>query len=563
MRSLIRKQSFFYANLVLLFFLLNGFCSRSACRLDLSRDQINSVSKSTARIFQSLKEPVLLEAYVSKDVTGEITSEIQPILGILYEMERVANDKLRLRVYNPNTEELRNKARERGIRGIPITQQKEIEASVRLGYFGVYLQKGEKSALIPLVDQNWFINDLEYRILREIRRFERSDKKSGVGIVQAKGAPDIYAWTRPQDQSKDNFYGFKTNLGKELGAIDDVSLEAPVPAKIQILLLMGLPQLELMEAYHLDQFLLRGGNLICMLGAFKFEMRAGDPRLARLGLGGTGASLGMATVPKEELEALNAWLAKYGITLRNEILFEPKQAMPVWDFQGQFPRQILYPAWALYARKTGNIVGKHPALESIEQLVFPWFSSLDLQEAKQPGLKFQILVRSSPQAISRPSASLDYIEVQKTSQNAREFLGRQAPLAVLASGKFKSAYPSLKDLPKGADRVLHLKEQAKDTSSHLAVIGTPYMVSDILLRNQLGTSIFRLNNAFLLNLIEAVTGDSELAAARSRQRTLSTIIVKSKLLQNMISWGFSLILPLALGLWGAWRLKERNKKRAL
>ena len=101
MRAFIKKQSFFYANLVLLFFLLNGFFSRSACRLDLSRDQINSVSKSTARVFKSLKEPVLLEAYISKEVTGEITSELQPILSILYVMERIADDKLKLADLQP------------------------------------------------------------------------------------------------------------------------------------------------------------------------------------------------------------------------------------------------------------------------------------------------------------------------------------------------------------------------------------------------------------------------------------------------------------------------------
>ena len=236
----------------------------------------------------------------------------------------------------------------------------------------------------------------------------------------------------PKTKAQDNLYGFKTSLGKELGTVDSITLDAPVPAKIRSLLLVGLPQLKPEEIYALDQFLLRGGNLICMLSAFTFQMRGSDPRLARFGLSGAGGSLGMANVPKEELEGLNAWLAKYGISLRNEILFEPTQPMPVWDFQGQFPRQILYPAWALYTRKTGNIVGQHPALESVEQLVFPWFSSLDVQEAKQSGLKYQTLVQSSSQAISLPAANLDYIEVQKISQNAKEFLGRQAPLAVLA-----------------------------------------------------------------------------------------------------------------------------------
>ncbi len=559
--SLVQTRAFFYTNVVLFFFLINGVCSRTNYRLDLTQDQINSVSSSTKKVFESFEETVLIEAYISRAVTGEISSELQPILGILYEMERVGGRKLKLRVYNPDNEEERAKAQERGIRGISIAEQKDVEASVRLGFFGLYIQKGEDSVVLPLLDRSGFISDLEYRVLREIKRFGQSSTKSGIGIVKAPGSSEIRTWTRAEDQNKDNLYGFKVTLEKELGEVKEVELNARVPAQIHTLLLVGTPRLEAEEFYYLDQFLLRGNNLICMLGAFQFQISAGDPRMARFGMG--GGSLGTARVGKEELEKINAWLGKYGLGLKGEILLEPSQPMPVWDFQGRFPRQIPYSAWAVYTRQTKNVIGKHPSLAPIEQMVFPWFSSLEVKEALQPKVKFQTLIQSSSQAISLPTLNLGYGEVQKASQGGQARLGYQAPIAVLAKGSFQSAYPSKREIPKGADRLLHLKEQLKESSSHFVLMGTPYLVSDILLRNQMGTSVFSLNRAFIFNLLEAVEGDTDLVAARSRQKTLSTLIVKSKLMKSVISWSFSLGLPLLLGIGGAVRLSRRGHKRGI
>ena len=565
MKKIIQTQAFLYCNLLVLFFLLNGICARSAWRLDLSRDQINSVSESTARVFQALDEPVLIEAFISKEVTGEISGETQLIFNTLYEMDRVAGEKLKLLIYNPDHEDLRNKAQERGIQGVQIAQQKEIESSVRLGYFGLYVQKGEQSTVIPLLDGNWFVKDLEYRLLREIKSFGRGGEyKSNIAFAMATGSPEIYAWTRQQDQNKDNFYGFKNTLSKELGAVDSIELNLPIPARIQSLILMGLPELAEKEIYNLDQFLMRGGNLICMFSSFEFTMQLANARPNPYVLGGSGKTLGRASIKEKELAALNEWLGKYGITLRGEIIIEPSQPMPIWDFKGSFPKQILYPAWAVYTREAGNIVAKDPALKGIEQLVFPWFSSLDVKNAKQAKLKFHNLVQSSSRAVSLKSTSLDYSEIQRMSQSANDFIGRQVPLAVLASGSFKSAY-SKANIPndKDIDKSLHRSEQLVDSTSNLLVIGTSYLLSDVLLQNQIGIKIFSLNNSFLLNLLELVEGDTDLADARGRQSTISTLIVSSSFVSSFISWTFSLGLPLLIGIFGVMRLVNRNKKRGL
>ncbi len=562
LRAFIEKPAFFYCNVLLLFFLSNGLFTKGACRIDLSHDGVNSVSASTKQVFSSLDAPVLLETYVSRQVSGEIASGLEPILSILHEMERVAKGKIHLRIYEPDTQELRQKAEERGIRGLPIAQQKDIEASVRLGYFGIYLQKGDDSVVIPLIDRNWFVGDVEYRILREIKRFGKAKEDSNIAFLQAPGTVEIKAWTTQADQNKDNLYGFKSTLERELGKTQEIKLDAPVPSSVKSLLIIGLPRLEEKEIYYLDQFLMRGANLICMLRGFQFEMRPPDPRLAQLGLAGGSSSLGASSIEEAELNGLNAWLSKYGITLKGEIILEPRQAMPVWDFNGRFPLQIPYPAWAIYARGTGNIIGKEPALAPVEQLVFPWFSSIDVKEALQANASFETLVQSSQEAIALASANLGYQEVQSLARSTAQRLGYRAKLAVMAKGKFQTAYPQAK-VPQGIDKALHLEKQTAESTSHIVVISTPYMLADILFRHPNGAQIFHLNNAFLMNLLEAVEGDTELAAARSRKRTLFTMNLSSKALQSLITWGFSLGLPFSLGLWGALRLARRNRKRGL
>ena len=172
-----KKIRFFYANIIILFFLSNGVISRANLQLDLSKDRINSVTRSTKKVFRSLETPVLVEAYITQKVTGEILRGILPIVSTLKEMKRIGGDKIQLRIYDPDTEDLRNKAQSREIQGIQVEERKDAEASVRLGYFGVYMQMEDKSHSINLIDKNWFVRDIEYRILKTSQKISSKQGK--------------------------------------------------------------------------------------------------------------------------------------------------------------------------------------------------------------------------------------------------------------------------------------------------------------------------------------------------------------------------------------------------
>lgn len=560
-RLLLEKNKIFYANIIILFFLSNGVISRANLQLDLSKDRINSVTRSTKKVFRSLETPVLVEAYITQKVTGEILRGILPIVSTLKEMKRIGGDKIQLRIYDPDTEDLRNKAQSREIQGIQVEERKDAEASVRLGYFGVYMQMEDKSHSINLIDKNWFVRDIEYRILKQVKKFLQSKEKSGIAFAEVPGAVSIVPWSRIQDKNKDNLYGFKSVLRQEKGEIESILLNTRIPDRIQTIFLVGLPRLEKKEEYYLDQFLLRGGNLICMFKSFQFQIKDPDPRLAQFGVSG-GGSLGNASLEREDVKKLNEWISGYGISLKTEILLEPKQAMPVWDFQGRIPFQTIYPAWAVYSKQTGNLMSKKEAMTPITQLVIPWFSSLILKETIQSNVQYEVLAQTSLNAVSVDFANMNYKEVQRLASSTKQYLGYKAPIAVWASGKFNSVFtPS--SIPSGVRRNFYQRTQQEETQGNLAVIASPYMVSDILLHNQNGLQVFNLNRAFLLNLLEMMEGDTDLAEARSRQPTLSTLNVESKFFQKLVSWILSFAFPVFFGIFGTLYLIRRAKKRGV
>ena len=99
---------FILINVVLAFVLLNLVASQAYVRLDLTRDQVNSLSESSHQVFSELKQNVIVEAYISRDVPGEIQAVLDPIIAQLQQMDRVGGDRLEVRIYDPTTEDLKD-----------------------------------------------------------------------------------------------------------------------------------------------------------------------------------------------------------------------------------------------------------------------------------------------------------------------------------------------------------------------------------------------------------------------------------------------------------------------
>lgn len=552
------SRPFLIFNAVLLFVLVNGVAAKLSCRADLSRDKLNSLTASSKEVMSRVEDPVLVEAYISTDVPGEILSLLHPVISQLEEFQRVGGDKVRVRIINPDSEEKRKLAESRGIQGMPLEEQKAAEVSTKLWYFGIYIQSGEKSALLGL-DDGRLLDELEYRLLKEIKRLTRKEQASGLGLVRVPGALEARRWQNIKDQSKDNLYGFRTFAERDSGPMADVTLADPVPSTVDTLILAGLPRMEDKEIYYLDQFLMRGGNLVFLAKGFDFQMQETDPQLARLGIGGPGG--GLATVPEADLKSVNAWLGKYGITVNGEILFEPQRPAPAHDVYEKRIREVPNPSWAVYSREDGQIKDDLPAVRYARQVVMPWFSGLTLNEKAQPQARYYTLVESTGSAVRRTSSQMDLREMLKVGQKGDTFV-EPRPVAAMTRGRLTSAF-SPDTIPKGVDKATFRAGQTGDTVSSVLVVGTAYLVSDMLLKNEINLQMFRINWAFLSNLIEAARGDNELAAARARVRTLDFLRDTPRFFEIIFSWFHVLAIPGILAVYGTLRLLRRNRRRGL
>ncbi len=571
-----RNRPLLYGNIVLLFFLLTGLAAKLDLRADFSPGRVNSLSESTERVFAKLDERLLVEAYITQDLPGQFVALVEPIRQQLREIERTGGRKVKLRVINPDTEEKRKQAESRGVRGVPIEEAKVAQTNVRLGFFGIYMQIGKESAVLSLLNQRRgsadpFLPDFEYQFLREVKKLARVKQGGGAGIGLA-AADGLFRTARPrgrQDIRKDNLFIMRNSLEQETGRLTDVPLSKKVPENIRTLILAGKPRLRDKERYHLDQFLMRGGNIVAMFSGSDFNIPAPQPR----GFPGMQRRQQyQALVNRKEVEGINTWLGGYGITVNPEILLEYEQAAEMYDLNYKFASGFNNPTWAVYTSQQGHITSEHPALEGrpalrdmlkdTRFLMLPWVSGLDLREAKQPGVKFMPFIRSTPGAVSKTSTSLEPQFLYKWNSAAEKKTGRNIPVAVLAQGKFKSTFTP-ETVPEGENKERFLAGQSGKTTGTLTVIGSSFMVSDIILRRNANARYYRLNLVFLTNLLETLGGDTDLQPARSRIRSIESIQRTGPTFESLFKWFHIFFIPIIIAILGTMRLMRRNRRLGL
>ena len=575
---------FIAINAILAFVLLNLVASQAFVRWDLTRDQVNSLSESSHQVFSELKQNVIVEAYISRDVPGEIQAILDPIIAQLQQMDRVGGSRLQVRIYDPSTEELKDRATSRGITGQPVGQSTMEETSVRQGYFGIYFQSGEKSALLELAQGGALIENFEYAFLRRLKDLVEEPGPSGIGFFNAPGTAQTYRPRSLEEYGKDNIYWFRMLSENDMGPWMDVVAGQSIPDDVETLIIVGLPELSAVDQFFLDQFLLRGGNLIFMASPFDFSLQSGGP-MAQLRMG----TAGTAQI-SERLPPLNTWLEKYGLQIRSEILFEPILAAPEMDIQGQYMVEYRNPSWAVYSHQSGNLNEEHVLTQNAVQIILPWTGSLEVQPNRQPQVEYSVLIKSSDQAIVAESHSLDLRNMQEIGRSTEDqYISSPRAMMAMATGNFFSAFSDEEvqklieeakaGLSAGEVRRLdelnarRLKVQTDGTNSTILMVPTAYMVSDVFLTNESNARIFQVNMAFLSSALESLQGDSDLVAARLRTRGVDYIegppswftylIPSEKGFQVVFQWFHILLVPLILGIYGLIRLNRRNQKRGI
>lgn len=484
------------AILIAVNFLVSAFNQR----VDLTEGNVYTLSPGTKAIVGKLEAPVKIRFYYSQGsnaVPVGLKTFAKRVEDLLGEYEAASDGKVTVEKYNPEPDsDAEDSAMLDGVEG-------QMTNTGEKFYLGLSISFLDHKAAIPVLSPDRE-RLLEYDITRAIAQVAAA-KKPVVGVMSP--LPVLGQPLNPMLKQQPRHPWV---LGDELKRQFDVRKVATdavsIDKDIQVLLVIHPREITPTTEYALDQFVLRGGKLIAFMDPYAYFDQQPDMMNP---LGGSKAGQSML------YNLMKAW----GIEMNmNKVVADMTYA------SGAGP-QLLPTLLSLNneALNQNDVVASQ-----VGTLLVPFSGAFSGKPA--PGLKETVLAHTS-----KNSMLVDLIIATlsgEPSTRGFEPSGKNMPLVVRLTGKFKTAFPEGKPKPYGtrgekkdadkpkAKEAPQLKESADENTVVLAA--DVDMLTDnaaVEVQDVFGQRLVVPRNGNLnlvLSLVEQLAGDEDLITLRSR-----------------------------------------------
>lgn len=519
---------------ILLFFSVSWFSYGFYWRMDLSNEGLLRLTDSSKKTLRELPQPVNLEAFFSNDVPDAAVQHVKMIKDFLMEYAAISRGKVRLRFLDPDSDaNAKERANELGIRPSPIGALDARKQEIASVYFSVAISYENKIDTIPNILESRL---LEYELTSKIYKMAHPNEKR-VGFLSGDG-PFTLSGSQPQQNPFYSLNLLRENIETLYGSIREIDARnSEITGDVSTLLLVQPNTLSEIERFRLDQFLMRGGNLIVAASGMNLNMQNGMASAASTDLGD--------------------FLKEYGVELGSNMILDPENYMSLPQRMGFEIVEIPYPLWVLPSKELLN--SDNMFLSGIPALLFPYASTLKTDAKKLPtgkdtGFEILNLARSGPKSFLQQNfVMIDPMRVKDmiTNENtAKENVGNHN-LSILVKGKFRSAY-AVKPLPPEAPKDFI---KAALNASQMMIISSPYVLSDLGAQRSQG-----LNLNFLLTTIDIMNGMEDLVSLRKKQKTNPQVKNISYGLKQFLTF-LNFLLPLAgIAGFGLMRYIKRSRQ---
>jgi ABC-2 type transport system permease protein len=481
----------------------NAILSRVNVRVDVTAEQLHSLSEETTSLLNELPEnrPVFIQAFISKDVPQPYVQTRANLLGFLREMDATGGNRVQVVIHDtePYTEVARDAREKFGITPVEVPNPGSARASLAQVFMGVAFTRGAEEQVIPFFDRGL---PVEYELTRSIRVVAKTQRKK-IGILNTEAK--LFGGFDFQTMRSNPPWPVVDELKKQYEVVQ-VSATSPITEKLDGLLVAlpsALPQEEM-------------DNLLAYIEAGNPTLLVDDPLLiVNLGLSASersGANVnpfmrssGPQPKPKGNVQA---FLSKLSVNWNS--------AQIVWDTYNPHPDLAqLQPEIVFVGSGNENAEAFNPAHNAssgLQEVVLLYPGSV--QKASSSSYEFQPLLKSG-----RLSGTWSYSQLVQ-----RSFFGAQL------------VRPT-RHIPNDLDYVLAAQIRGKGASSDSAA--TPQKVNVIFIADLdfISTEFFELrkrgfenlnfdNVTFFLNCMDMLVGDESFVTLRKRRakhRTLETV----------------------------------------
>ena len=476
--------------------------------LDLTEDEVYTLSDGTKEVLAAIREPVTLRLFISDDLIDQspgLKDYAKNVQELLERYVELSNDRIKLELVRPepfSPEE--DRAVGFGLNGVPITQ------AGNLGYFGLAgTNTTDDLDVIPFISpqRDRF---LEYDLSRLVQNLANPKKKK-VGLVSSLPMiADPVKRYRPWqviDQLRQFF------------DVQRITLEDPVPEDIDVLMVVHPRDMDDTDMYYIDQHVMRGGKTLIFVDPFSETATRGNA---------------MQRQPPDTGSDLKKLFVAWGINYdKNKVLGDRIGAQRVSAGRDSLGRPVItdYIAWVTL---TGDQVKRDDVVTGeLENITVA--TSGFIEKADGASYDFDPLLSSSAQAMA-----IKVSQVNKDPEPAKllqAFKAADKPFVVGAriSGMFKSAFPDgppkdkirdeirearIKKEEKVAATQKHLK--ASEKRANMIVVADTDLLADsfwVRVQDFFGQSVpvpIANNADLLINAVDNMAGTASLIGLRSR-----------------------------------------------
>lgn len=488
---------------------LNIIASFAKYRFDLTAEKLFTLSDGTKQILQELDTPVQIRFYATRDdkvIPPQFKTHVRLVEDLLDEFRRNSDGKIKIEKFDPQPDsDAEDSARLDGIESQALSLTERI-------YLGLAVSMLDETVPIPFLDPSRE-EHLEYEIIRAVSQV-MTVEETVIGVMSPLpvfGANPMMA-RMGQAQRQDPWVVIEQL--QQLFEVRQIEMTAEsIDEEVTVLIVIHPKAISETTEYALDQFLLRGGNLLVFLDPLALT----DPQPSSNNMMGPPPST--SNLPN----LLKAWGLEFD---SGKVVADMSFAKEI-SF-GQGPSQI-QPA-VLFVNDNG-INRSNVVTAQIDQLLVPFagaFSGEPMEELEQT-----VLIHSTEQ-----SQLVDGFMARLSGQRtARDFAAedKKRPIALRLDGKFKTAFAEGKpkteeeanaeeDIDKEDEEEESEEEPLKGSKEDGAVVlfGDADFLADpfsVRVQNFLGARLISTMNgnlALAQNLVEQLAGDNRLIHVRSR-----------------------------------------------
>ena len=478
-------------------------------RLDLTQDNLYTLSPSTKSLINELDEQITFKLYVSSGLSQQV-----PHLGVyanrvrdlLAEYESISGGKIKLELLDPVPfSNIEDRAVASGLRGIPAVSGGD---NMYFGLVGTNTTDDIEKIPFIQIDREAF---LEYDISRMLFALAKT-KPTVVGILSTLPTDGTVKFTATGQQEavppyvvRDQIGSlFETRfLGKELDG---------VPEDINVLLIVHPKNTSEKTLFSIDQYLLAGGKAIIFVDPFA-ETEAMQGQMMRPSIEGSSLA-----------KLFDTWGLEYDPA---KVVVDRLSARKVLPEAGN--RLIEYLPWL--ELRGPSLDRRSPITSSIEVVA--------VASAGHISASKEALIKISPLIVSSPGSNLISAKKVQGFRNPKNLLREFTPgdgqytIAARVNGTVNSSFPKGLTEKRG-DQAGNGKKDTKPIRSpnkalkkssqplDVIVVADADILADrfwVIKRDFAGQKVpvaTANNGDFVLNAIEYLSGGSNLMALRGR-----------------------------------------------